>query len=141
MPKIKVTTETDDMPDELAPDTASEPSLDALMGQILGQGWPEMDSKNIGQLLNKQMKQQQQAMRREAIMFRDCFATESGRKVLNILLDQTLRAVTWPVHAMTDANMMMAHGLWREGQNAFMASIIEAIAIANNQDVKPRSAT
>jgi hypothetical protein len=139
MPKARVTTETDDMPDDLVPGSANEPSLEAMMNHIMGQGWPEVDAKTIGDLQQKQLTAQRVAMRKEALLFRDCFATEAGRKVLDILLDQTLRAITWPLHTMQNADMMMAHGLWREGQNAFMAGIIEAIAMANNQDVKPRS--
>jgi hypothetical protein len=139
MSQPRVTTESDDMPEDM--DAAgAEPSLDALLNSFMGKsGWPEMDTANIGKLMNKQLRDQQQALRKEALAFRACFATPDGRKVLELILNQTLRAITWPVMAMANAQDLMAYGVWREGQNALVANIIEAIAAANNTDVKPRS--
>lgn len=132
-----IVTEEPDGPDE------AEPSLQSLLEQLGagGRGWADLDSQTLGKALEKQMRDQRQALRKEAIHFRECFSTPAGKIVLQSLLDQTLRAVTWPVSAMTDGQMLMSYGIWREGQNAFMASIVEAIALANNSDVKPRSMT
>lgn len=129
-----IVTEEPDGPEE------AEPTLHSLLEQFAGgRGWGDLDSQTLGKALQKQMRDQQQALRKEAIHFRECFSTPSGKIVLQALLDQTLRAVTWPVSAMTDGQMLMSYGIWREGQNAFMASIVEAIAVANNSDVKQRS--
>ena len=139
MPTPHATIEEDDMPDELG---QAEPSLEALMEKMLGgAGWQDLNAENLGQLLGKQIEQQRQAMKREAQVFRECFSTPAGRKVLNIILDQTLRAVAWPVHAVKDGDMLQGIGVWREGQNALVATIIEAIAMAKNKDVQPRSTT
>ena len=133
-----VTTETADMPDELPGE--AEPTLQGLLGQLAGSGgWADLDAGNLGKLLQKQMQLQRAAMRKEAMAFRECFATEAGKKVLQILLDMTLRRTAWPLHAMTDANMLQAYGLSREAENSFMAGIIEAIAFANNATLQPRS--
>lgn len=138
----RVTTETDDLPDDLADDTAgsAEPSLEALLDKAMGGGgWPELNSKTIGQLFDKQLRDQQQALRKDAMIFRECFSTKAGRRVLEIMLDQTLRQATWPVAAIRNIHDLTAFGIWREGQNALIANIIEAIAMAKNTAINPRS--
>lgn len=135
----RVTTETDDMPDDLA-EATNEPSLQSLLDQFTGQsGWAEMDTATIGKILSKQLREQQARLRKDALVFRECFSTPAGRRVLQILLDETLRRVVWPVGAMGNMQDLTGYGVWREGQNAFAANIVEAIAFANNSDVKPRS--
>ena len=137
----KVTTEIDDSEGEEGKPQEAEPSLQSLLSELTGKGgWADLDSGTLGQMLKKSIDGQRAQMRKSALQFRACFReTEAGRAVLEMLLNQTLRSVTWPVHAMTDPQMLMAYGVWREGQNAFVASIIEAIAAADNVDIKPRS--
>lgn len=138
----RVTTENDDMPEDPAPD-GQEPGLDALMQQLMGSsgGWPQLEQQHIGKLFDKQLRDQQQALRKEAMAFRNCFSTPDGRRVLEIMLNQTLRQATWPVSAIRNVHDLMAYGVWREGQNALVANIIEAIAMANNNPVQTRSNT
>lgn len=135
----RVTTEIDDMPDDLA-HASSEPSVQALLDQFTGNaGWTEMDSAALGKILQKQLSQQHARLRKEAIVFRDCFSTPAGRRVLEIMLDETLRRTAWPVAAISNINDLAGFGCFREGQNSIVANIIEAIAYANNSEVKPRS--
>jgi hypothetical protein len=140
----RVTTESDDT------DTGSEaePSLDGLFEQMLGGGanqpstWDQLDQGHLGKLLSKQLHDQRQRLRRDALKFRECFVNNpAGREVLQILLNQTLRVTAYPFNVITDAKMLMAFGMWREGQNQLVAGIIEAIAMADNKDMQPRSDT
>lgn len=120
----------------------AEPTLQGLLSGMLGEksGWADLDSKTLGEMLSKQQQAQRQALRKEALAFRQCFMeTDAGRKVIEALLDRTLRSTAWPVHQMRDAHMLMAVGIWREAQNSFVAAIIEAIAAADNLDMKQRS--
>lgn len=130
----RVTEEPDDTGAE------AEPSLKSLLENILGEnaGWADLDNASLGKLLKRQTDAQRQAMRKQALDFRVCFSTPEGRRVLDMLLGMTLRTTAWPVHLMTDAQMLMAHGIWREAQNSFVAAIVEAMAAADNQDIKPR---
>jgi len=128
--------------DDTTPGAEPEPSLQGLLEMAIrgSSGWNDLEPSTLGKLLKKQLHDQQTAMRKSSLKFRACFMeTEAGREVMQILLNQTLRTTTWPVSAMTDPQMLMAYGIWRESQNAFMAAIIEAIAAADNIDMKPRS--
>jgi hypothetical protein len=136
MSQPQVNEEPDDAPE-------TEPSLQSLLSGMLGGegGWADLDSKSLGQALAKQLDAQRQRLRKEALVFREAFSTPAGRKALQIMLDMTLRRTAWPVHQMADAQMLMAYGIWREAENSFVAAIIEAMAVADNHDVKPRSQT
>jgi hypothetical protein len=57
------------------------------------------------------------------------------------MLNQTLRQAAWPVSAIRNIHDLMAFGIWREGQNAIVANIVDAIAMANNVEVQNRSST
>lgn len=130
-----VTEESDDAPE-------GEPSLDGLLDifNAGNGGWSDLNQKTLGKAMQAQTEAQSQRMRKEASLFRECFVDNAaGRKVLQIFLNQTLRSATWPVFQVRDAEMLMAIGIWRESQNSFVAAIIEAIAVANNQQVQPRN--
>lgn len=135
--------------EEDAPAAAfSEPSLNSLvesaisnsLGEGALDGWRGLDNQTLGQTLDKQRREQTLRLKKEANLFRDVFLLNpDGRRVLELLLDATLRRTAWPVHAMTSMEMLTAFGIWREAENSFVAGLIEAIAVAENAQPKRRS--
>ncbi len=122
-----------------------EPSLEGLLKQFLGgseegDGWGGLDSKSIGNIIQKQHDQNAAAMKKEANLFRDCFLENpAGRKVLEIFLDNTLRKARVPFAVLSTGQNIHDFGTWRDAENAFVAAIVEAIAAAENVEVKARN--
>ena len=118
--------------------STKEPSLEALLGSILGMKDAEMaqaagafDEQSIGHLLQKRHKQQLEAMRSEAALFRRVFLDhEDGRAVLERMLDSTLRQPMWPLHQAQSMEMLTALGLWNEAQGRFVHLIVELLAMS-----------
>jgi hypothetical protein len=130
--------------DEADAVATQEPSVEQLLTNILGGGdaWSDLNGGNLGQMLGKQTQELKARMKREAMNFKLTFIDHApGRAVLDTMLNQTLRSAQWPVHQMQNAEMLMAVGIWREAQSAFVAAILEAIATAQGKDMKPRSDT
>jgi len=125
-------------------DAGMEPSLDALIRQLTGGiddnsgGWADLDPRSVGQVLAKMRHQHRHAMRAEASLFRDVFDTGPGRKLLELLLDRTLRRVAYPVQHLHSMDQLTAHGIWRDAENSFVAGIVEAIALAENGEAEKR---
>lgn len=114
--------------------------LDVAMAKLGGnEGWADLDPNKLGATLEKQRREQTQAMRKEAMIFRDVFATPAGKRLMNFLISRTLTRATWPLEGMTNMEMLSANGLWREAENSFVAGMIEAVAVAERQNPKRRS--
>ena len=127
--------------DEQPQSVSAEPSLESLLQSLAGGGgWNDLNGKTAGQILDSQRREQTLALKKQANLFRDVFLSGNGRKVLEIMMDQTLRKCAWPVHLMTDAQMMTMVGIWNEAQKCFVHAIIEAIAQAENETIEPREA-
>lgn len=134
--------------EEVDEEGSAEPSLAGLLRNAAGAagltdlaGWEGLDDRKIGAALALSRQRQQKTMREEALLFRRVFIDSAdGRKVLDILLDQTLRRSAWPVFSMQSPEMLMAVGIWRESENSFVQGIIQAIAQAENKDVQRRDA-
>ncbi len=113
----------------------NEPSFDGLVRQLTGglDGWAGLDDANLGRALSASQHAQSKAMRDEARLFRETFLENpSGRKVLEILLDRTLRQPMPPLGTFPNADMLSAFLLWQEAQNSFVRSIVEAIGRAGD---------
>lgn len=108
----------------------AEPDLTKLLDALAGQmGGPEAGDAPLGQFMAERSREHNDRLQREAELFRDVFLrSEDGRKVLEILLDMTLRRLAWPVWHVSDPQMLMAIGIWREAENAFVAAILQAMA-------------
>jgi hypothetical protein len=120
---------------------SAEPSLESLLQSLAGGGgWNDLTGKSAGQILDNQRREQTLALKKQADLFRDVFLSGKGREVLEIMMDQTVRKCAWPVHLMTDAQMLMMVGIWNEAQKCFVAAIIEAMAHAKNENMQPREA-
>jgi hypothetical protein len=145
----KVTIENDGIEEDAAGEAAGlSPGLTDFLDAALAKvsaggrgGWDDLDPRTVGASLEKQRREQAQAMRHEAALFRDVFMTPEGQKLLNYLIGRTLLRSTWPLEGMTSMEMLTANGIWREAENSFVAGFIEAIAVAENQRPKRRSET
>lgn len=144
----KVTIENDGIDDSDAEQGGTgfmpgiEAFLDAAVDRVKGDfkgGWDDLDPAKLGAGLEKQRREQAQAMRREAALFRDVFMTPEGRKLLHYLIGRTLLRSAWPIEGMTNMEMLTANGIWREAENSLVAGILEAIAVAENETPKRRS--
>ncbi|MCI5075650.1 hypothetical protein [Oricola sp.] len=125
-------------PDDPGRYFGEQPSLDDLLGAAMrslgmeqGAGWGGIESP--ADALAKQREESTRAMKNEANAFRDCFMTPAGRKVLEIFLDQSLRAEPYPEDAQLPmdviAPLLMAHDV----RCKFVRGIFAAIALAENR--------
>lgn len=126
--------------DSLAP--GLKDFLDAAAQNMgVGGGWDDLDANKLGATLAKQRRETSQAMRKESLLFRDVFMTPAGKKLLTYLIGRTLLRSAWPIEGMINMEMLTANGIWREAENSFVAAILEAIAVAENETPKRRSDT
>lgn len=141
----KVTMENDGIEEDAGDGSGLGLDLENLLGAALTrvktapQGWDDLDPRTLGANLEKQRREQSQAMRREASLFRDVFATPEGRKLLRYLIDRTILRAAFSLEGMTSIEMLAVNGVWREAENSFVAAILEAIAVAENENPKRRS--
>ena len=86
---------------------------------------------HIGEMVKRQFTDAQQAITKEARLFANVFwDDDAGRRVLEELIDQTLRAPQWPVWDINDPQMLLLYGVGREMQNELVRGIMRAINIA-----------
>lgn len=124
----------DDLPD-------AEPSLSSLLAIARdltggGPGWEGVEPSS--QSLEKMRHEQQAAMRRGAIAFRDCFETEAGRVVLETILNETLRKAPDVVNFDGPLDKLALQLACREAVNAFVWGILQAIAQADGRQLEGR---
>ena len=119
----------------------SSPSLDDFMRSVDRQldGWIGVNTDAAA--LAKQRQEQTDAAKRQANDFRDCFATEAGRKVLEHMFDMTLRARPYPAGAQLPMDVITPIVIAHDAQCNFVWAIVEAIALAENRTATPRSTT
>lgn len=130
--------------DDDAADLAAEPSIDGLLkrlGDFLPgmEGWK--DVKDPEAAMHRQRSEQAAALKKSANDFRDCFMTPAGRKVLEHLLDTTLRARPYPPEAMLSMKQITPLLIAHDANCNFVWAIFEAIAQAENAKIQPRSFT
>ncbi len=81
--------------------------------------------------LNEQVQgisdEQQKALHEECVLFAQCFGTEAGRKVLQILTDSIDKQPTWSPH------LEPKFGYFREGQNDILRNIKTRINFARSR--------
>jgi len=63
--------------------------------------------------------------------FQKAFNTPAGKKVLDALMDESLRKLSWH-WAAENTDQAMMYGLMREGQNSLMKLILAQIALAES---------
>lgn len=68
---------------------------------------------------------------RKSQSFLKIFKTAAGKEVLEALMDESLRKLTWH-WAADNSDQAMMYGLMREGQNALMKFILQQIALAES---------
>lgn len=117
----------------------AEPSLDALLAMANdllggGPGWDGIEPSS--QSLEKMRRAQQAAMRKQAIAFRDCFATDAGRTVIETMLNETLRKAPDVVNFDGPLDKLALQLACREAVNAFVFSILQAIAQADGKTIE-----
>ena len=123
----------------------TEPDIEGIMKQLMGggflqSGWEGIE--NAGQAIGKNRDDLRDQFSKEHEIIRDTFSTEQGQRCLELFLDQTMRRSAWPAEMNFGMEVLTTIGIFREGQNAFVAAIIEAFAAADKQDetkVKPRN--
>ncbi len=117
-----------------------EPNIEALLKKVNGGGfaeggWNAFDDTET-QELNEKQKEEIIARRKELsdAVF-SAFNTTSGRRVLEWLLDNTLRRASFHPD-----NLNAVHrGFFREGQNSIVNSIIVELNFAKNPTaLKPK---
>jgi hypothetical protein len=72
---------------------------------------------------------QQEQKERERLAYKAAalFSSPEGREVLEVLLDASLRRVTFDIPQMTDPMTTLVRGAFREGQNAIVAHLLQLI--------------
>ena len=63
--------------------------------------------------------------------FHKVFSSTAGQKVLDALMDESLRKMSWH-WAAENTDQAMMYGLMREGQNSLMKFILKQIALAES---------
>jgi len=66
-----------------------------------------------------------------AQFFQKTFRSPAGQKVLDALMDESLRKISWH-WAADNSDQAMMYGLLREGQNSLMKFILAQIALAES---------
>lgn len=142
---------TDNNPHAVEPDAElraidgldQAPSIDGLMAQIskviggdTDAGWGAINDAGKG--LQKQRAEQQQAMKREANIFRDTFSTPSGRECLRIMTEMSIDAAPYPAEAMLPIDAITALVIAHNAQCNFVRAIYQAIARADNREAQTR---
>ncbi len=101
-----------------------------LKGDFTANGWDGLDSPGgVDEETKKKMQQEQEEIQQA---YRAVFDTEPGKKVLEDLLNRTLRKTAW--NPQKDEKF----GYYREGQNTLMVHIIQQINNALNQETSER---
>ena len=112
-------------------------SLDLLSAQNLLEkiskgeaGWQGLNQESVSEA--------QQIVSHDALLknfetadlYKQCFGTPAGQKVLQDLLDKTVFLATMPFNLGMD--QATSHGLFREGQNSMVMEILKYLTIAKN---------
>lgn len=117
-----------------------EPDLEGLVSQLLGNSGGEdaassEDVPSIGDMLKQQQEKTKSKFRAEGALFRRVFVeNDDGRKILELMLDTTLRDPAWPIFDVQSMEMLTAMGIWNEAQRRFVHLIIEMIALGEQQE-------
>ena len=113
-----------------------EPSVEGLIAELSslmtgGDGWGGIETTPAA--LAKQRQESLAAMKRQANDFRDCFATPAGRRVLDMLIAQTLRAEPYPEEAQLPMDAIAPLLLAHDARCRLVRGILAAIAQAENR--------
>lgn len=119
----------------------SHPDVEGLLKQagLLGQGWSGLDGED------NPAGHELQAARRSAKSdllknYVKTFSTPAGRKVLEDLLDQTLRREAVKLSGAPTMEQCMVYALQRSGQNALAVYILKMIQEGQDLDESPKKA-
>lgn len=122
-----------------------EPTLEGLLGRFASEDWGTWLGA-IDQRLDPQAahaKQEENKVARQALAHATAklFATPDGEKLLEHILDKTLRRVAFYTQLGLDPHQTVAWGAFREGQNALVVEIIRLIAEGRNEPPPPARET
>jgi len=109
-----------------------EHSIEGLMKSLQGDpkqgGWKNLENIMDGKPSQEQMMELAQKRYNEAKIYHELFgASGPGRKVLEDLMNRTIRLATWPVDK--PAGEANNHGFFREGQNSMVMHILAQVVI------------
>ncbi len=113
-----------------------EPSIDGLLAELSsmmrgGDGWGGIETSPAA--LAKQRQESVAAMKRQANDFRDCFSTPAGRRVLDILIAQTINGEPYPEEAQLPMDAITPLLLVHDARVRMVRGILAAIAQAENR--------
>ena len=128
--------------DEELRELEAQPSVDGLLDQLStmmqgSDGWAGIDTS--GRALHRQRQESAAAIKREANIFRDTFATDAGRRCLQLMIDQTINAAPYPIDAMLTMEAITPLVIAHDAQCNFVRAILQAIATAENRQPKART--
>ncbi len=109
-----------------------EHSIEGLMNMLQGDpkqgGWKNLEHIMEGKPSQEQMMERAQKRYREAKIYHEVFGPKGpGKKVLEDLMNRTIRLATWPNgKPAAEANN---HGFFREGQNSMVMHILAQVVI------------
>lgn len=109
------------------------PTLEQLMSDLLTQGGGHASDSiagpaSISDMLRREIEGQQAALVKEARLFANVLWHDAaGRKILDELIDMTIRRPQWPAWEVTDPQMLTMYGVGRQFQNELVRAIIVAI--------------
>ena len=107
-------------------------SIEGLMKVLKGDpkqgGWKNLEHMMEGKPSQEQMMELAQKRYKEAKIYHELFGPKGpGKKVLEDLMNRSIRLATWPVDKpAAEANN---HGFFREGQNSMVMHILAQVVI------------
>lgn len=117
-------------------------TLENAMAAASGEGWDFLDAleQGFGASPEARRKRELTALERKALMSAAArvFSGRDGELVLEWLLDQTWRRMTFAVMNHPDPQHAVLYGAFREGQNALALSILRMIAEGRSEDPPPQ---
>jgi len=106
----------------------AEPSVEKMLEQVMRDAFPGWKGiETSGQAMAKQRNEQALQLKKQANDFRDCFCTPAGLRVLEHMLDTTLRASPYPVEAQLSMDVITPLVIAHDAQCNFVRAIFDAI--------------
>ncbi len=112
---------------------SQEPDFEGLLRSVLDGSWKGLN--DIGNASDAEAAKRNQRMKAVAEDVLWMAQQPQGRRILEWLLNQTLRKPTWYGDLRVTVEQAASYGLFREGQNSIARMFLEAIAFGTGGDL------
>ncbi|WP_336800490.1 Bbp19 family protein [Kaistia sp. MMO-174] len=117
-------------------------SLEDAIASVTGESWDFVGAmeQRYGASPEARKKRELSELERKALLSAaaSVFSGPDGERVLEWLLDQTWRRMTFAVMTHPDPQQALLYGAFREGQNALALSILRMIAEGRTETPPPQ---